>query len=514
MKLYSILLISVVLLISRIVSSLKYQNIGDCHYYDDIVGKCNLTFICVDSPQNTSYFNPDVKSVCLNQHLYQRYKDGFSKYWIGTINFQNCDRLQMPPNIFAVYDRVHTFNMSDIGIESLKSVKLAGAKRLTKLIASHNNIIEIPSNLFNQSITNVDLSFNKIRQIDSNALPSGNHLEILDLSFNNISDLNVNTFQMFGELKQLSLSNNGIVEIPSFLFHTTGKLIDINLSFNKIRKVDDFAFSGDFDLKKLNLSHNQLIVLHRKIVENLSNLSHLDVSSNQITVLMADAFECLENIIYLDLSNNPIRKVDNQSFWSLVKLQQLILSNTSLLQIDVGAFSTLQNLRILDISNNRLKMLDVNILPMLPNQLKSFSIANNELRELNGFSNARISDTKIIGIDSNQFNCSYFERLFLAVTWKHLESITKRINCSTTIEIDESKNQDSQYMDTLVRNDSKTSKPIIILTLFNVICLTIYVITLSWFGIRKQPFNKYRIMDVFYRRKGAEQLTNDIEIGD
>lgn len=514
MKFYSIALILVVLLISRTISSSKYQHIGDCHYYDDIVGKCNLTFICVDSPQNISYFNPDVKSVCLNQHLYQRYKDGFSKYWIGTINFQDCDRLQMPPNIFEVYDRVHTFNMSDIGIESLKSVKLAGAKRLTKLIASHNNIMEIPSNLFNQSIKNVDLSFNRIRQIDSNALPSGNQLEILDLSFNNISDLNVNTFQMFGNLKQLSLSNNQIVEIPSFLFHTTGKLVDINLSFNKIGKVDDFAFSGDFDLKKLNFSHNQLTVLHRKIVENLSNLSHFDVSSNQITVLKADAFECLENIIYLDLSNNPIKTVDNQSFWSLVKLQQLILSQTSLLQIDAGAFSTLQSLRMLDISNNRLKVLDVNVLPMLPNQLKSLSIANNRLRELNGFSSARISDTKIIGIDSNQFNCSYFERLFQSITWKHLQSISKRINCSTTIDVDESMEPNPQSMANLIRNDSKTSKSLIVLTLFNVICLTIYVITVIWLGIRKQLLNKYRIVDVFYRRKGAEQLTNDIEIGE
>lgn len=516
MKVHLVQSMVFLLTIDHIVLCLKYQNIGDCHYYDDIVGKCSLTFICVNNPRNTTLFNSNVKSVCLNQHLYHRYKDGFSKYWIGTINFQDCEQMRIPKSLFEVYDRVHTFNISDIGLESMKSVDFIGAKRLIKLIASHNNIVEIPANLLNQSVklTTVDFSFNQINRFDSDALPSGNQLEILDLSFNNIVELNVNTFQKLTELKQLTLSNNQIIEIPSFLFHKSDELVDLNLSFNKIQKMDDFAFSGDLNLKKLNLSHNQLTSLPRKTAENLSNLTHLDISSNRITVLMADAFECLENMVFLDASDNPLGKVDNQSFWSLVKLQQLILSRTALTQLDPGVFATLQNLEKLDISENQLQTLDINILPMLPNQLKLISIAKNQLRELHGFSSTRIPLTKIIGIDSNRFNCTYFERIFESITWKHLEAISKRINCSTVDEKDEETNKNSQFSANLIQNNSKTSTNLIVLTLFNAFCMTVFVITLLWIGIRKKLPQNYRFVDLFYRWKGAETLTNDIEIGE
>lgn len=504
--------ILIILFVQLPVSLAKSQYIGDCHYYDDVVGKCNLTFVCTETVRRTNFFNADGKSICLNQHLYHRYTDGFSKYWIGTINFENCEQLQIPTNIFTVYDRVHTFNMSDIGVESLQTGNFVGAKRLMKLIATHNQIVEVPAYLLNQSakLVDIDFSFNRIDRIDSDAFPAENRLEILNLSFNNISELSVNNFQKLTELKRLLLSNNHITDIPSLLFHKTAKLVDVDLSFNEIRNIDDFAFSGDLNLMKLNLSHNHLTVLHGKIVENLSNLTQLDISENQIALLQANTFESLQNLMYLELSGNPIKRVSSKIFVGLVKLQQLRLSRVSLSEVEPGTFSTLKNLQKLDLSNNKLKTLNVSILPAPPNHLQLLSIGNNQLRELNGFTSARIADMKIAGIDKNRFNCSYFEKTFRSITWKHLESISNRINCSTIIEVDEIDEKPGCALKT-------SEKYILVMASFNIICLAILMISVV-FGLWKRNstwlvLQKSRFVDRVYRRGGTERL-NDIEINE
>lgn len=523
MKLQLISFLVIIPLFHQISPIGANQYIGDCHYYDEIVGKCNLTLICVAKPQSTTLLNPNVKSICRNQHLYRRYTDGFSKYWIGTINFQDCQQLEIPANFFTIYDRIHTFDMSRMGVDSLNSGNFTNARRLTKLIASHNQIVEIPANLLNQStkLTHLDFSFNQIHKIDSQILPADNHVEFFDVSFNNLTEFDVNTFQQFNKLTQLIASHNQIAEIPSFLFHKTEKLAIIDFSFNRIECIDNFAFSGDLNLKQLNLSHNQLNALHRKIVDNFMNLTKLDVSWNQITNLTAsDLFDSLENLIYLDVSGNPLKSLNNnRTFGALRNLQQLFLSQTSLRTIGSGTFSGLKNLRMLDLSGNQLIQLNIDIFGVRSEKLKWLSVAENRLRELNGFTSASIPNAKIIGIDRNRFNCTYFEQIFANITWKHLDSISKRINCSATIEIDTDDSGDVDRFQcvaaNLMQNSSMVSGKFIAMTMFNVICLSIFALVLIWRTIRKQLLVKYRFVDIIYCRKGgSEPLTNDIEIGE
>lgn len=217
-KFVHVIIIITLQIFHQISPAAAKQYIGDCHYYDDLVGKCNLTLICVPEPlKSTTLLNPNVKSICRNQHLYHRYTDGFAKYWIGTITFQDCEQLEIPANFFAVYDRVHTFDMSGMGVDALKSGNFMYARRLTKLIAAHNRIVQIPENLLNQSskLTHLDFSFNEIREIDPQILPNNNSVEFLDLRHNNISEFNVNTFQQFIKLKHLNVAQNKLEVIPS-----------------------------------------------------------------------------------------------------------------------------------------------------------------------------------------------------------------------------------------------------------------------------------------------------------
>lgn len=463
--------------------------IGDCHYYDDIVGKCNLTLICVQQqPQSTTLLNANIKSICRNQHLYHRYTDGFSKYWIGTIGFQDCQHLEMPSKLFAVYDRVHTVDISNMSIASLKSDNFTAAKRLTRIIASHN----------------------QIDKIDSDILPIDNHVEYFDISFNNLTNFNVNSLQRFGELKQLYVHHNRIQEIPSFLFHKTEKLAIVDLSFNLIERIDNFVFSGAANLNRLNLSHNHLNALHGKIFDKfITNLTHLDLSWNRIANLSATySFVNVEMLIYLDVSGNPLISLSNQTFGdALQHLQQLFLSQTSLKSIERGTFAHLLNLKIVDLSGNQLIQLNVDIFGGQTTQLRWLSVTANRLRELNGFTATAIPNAKIIGIDQNRFNCTYFERIFAEITWKHLDAFSKRINCSTTIEIDEDR---IECAANLIQSNQFGSGTWIALTVVNAFCLSAIVLAGLWTFLRNRIPTRYR----FHWRNASEPLTNDIEIGD
>lgn len=419
------------------VSSINYQNIGDCNYYDaEYTGACNLTLICIENAENNNFFEPNIASVCPSS------SHNFEKYWIGTIDFQNCELSKFPNHaIFEIYYNLHTLDVSYLGLTALHSENFINSKNLTKLIASHNNISEISSNLFWESVNlnDVDLSFNKITKIDSDAFPT--HVQILNLNFNQIRELNVQIFQKLLELKHLFLTHNRIVDIPPFLFHSSQNLIELDISFNEIGKIEEFAFFGDVNLEKLNLSHNQITEFYKQIVENHSNLKDLDISWNNITEIKSDTLKSLQNLVALDLSGNLFKEFNNKTFLTLVKLQQLNLSRTALSRVQPGTFSHQINLQTLDLSNNQIRTLDSNILPSQLNQLKWLSVESNQLREVNGFTSS--SFTKIEGVVGSKFECSFLDGRAEFITWHRLGNISRPIKCIFENEsIDERKSKD------------------------------------------------------------------------
>lgn len=293
----------------------------------------------------------------------------------------------------------------------------------------------------------------------------------------------------------------------------------VDFSFNRIKTIDNFAFSGDLSLQQLNLSHNQLTNLPKKAIDNFINLTKLDVSWNEITNLTgSESFGNFENLIYLDLSGNPLKSLNNQSLGVMRNLKQLLVSRASLRAIGPGTFAGLKSLRLLDISGNELVRLNIDVFGARAEKLKWLLVADNRLRELNGFTSASIPNAKIAGIDRNRFNCTYFERIFANITWQHLDSMSKRINCSATIEIETDGDSDqfqcAAAAANLMQNYSVVPGKLIALTIFNVVCLSMFVLVVVWKTVRTQLLTKYRFVGAIHCRKETEPLTNDIEIGE
>ncbi|XP_055301669.1 uncharacterized protein LOC129568127 [Sitodiplosis mosellana] len=433
---FTVLLMSTV---NQVVFTLQNQYIGECYYDDGNYAESNLTLVCVKEYRETALFKPSwVKPICLNQGKCRttECKDGFYKFMIGRVSFKNCVLPKIPDKLFKIYDNIRILNMANISTVSLHPDDFAEAHYLTNLNASFNKISEISSNLFAnaQKLIDVDFSFNRIVRFHAHAFANGNHLTHLNLSHNNIVELNVEMFQKLTQLKHLRLDHNKIVELPSFLFHKNEKLTEVDFSYNKIKKIDNFAFAGDFKLEYLNLSHNELTTFQKRFSDNHSKLKKLDLSSNRIHALKPDTFDSLRDLVLLDISSNFLEKLDNKTFSNLLKLQTLILSRNNLTEVRLGTFSPLLSLRVLDLSKNMLKTLDADILPPQSSYLELIVIADNQLRELRGFTSLRIPNTKIIGIDSNRFNCTFLDQLFDAITWKHLDAISIRIECNSANE--------------------------------------------------------------------------------
>lgn len=466
-------LFSFILTVSHSVCSQKYQNIGECQ------GRYFLTLICVEK-----YVDTDILS---DSETYTWCDGSFEKSSTGRINFKNCEFSQVPNIPFKLYYNVYSFDISNLGVDSLQPENFVGAKKLEYLYVTENKLTKIPANLFYEAVNLVklDLSNNQINYFDSNSFSAGNHLNRLNMSYNNFSELPFETFQKLIELQTLDISHNKIAEIPSFLFYKMEKLNEINLSHNKITRIDYFAFSSALGLQKVILAHNQLKILNRRVFDvsvHDVNVTHLDISCNQINVLKEDTMAILSNLVYFNASSNPIKEMTNKTFVNQVNLQHLYLSRSNLSVIKPGTFSTLNKLESLDLSrcglkevqpgtfstrnklesldlsqcsltkikpgtfssltnlkkfnlsHNQLKTLDVNNILAQPNQMTFLSIADNQLRELNGFTASNIANLTIAGIDSNKFNCSYYAKLFEIITPHHLDTISKRFNCSSDNE--------------------------------------------------------------------------------
>lgn len=408
------------------VYSEKYQYIGGCHH--KITSKFILTFFCVKNNVHTDYFSEN--------HFYCN-DDFVSTFSIGVIKFENCEHLQIPNNLFSLYINLKNLDLSNLGFEMLQPENFTKAENLKQLSVAKNKFTKFPVNLYEKmpNLEVLDLSNNQIKYLDSDDFPTKNNLKSLNLSCNNIIELPVNMSQKltklktldisrnnlsilsnnalnkFTELKKIDLSYNEIADIPSFIFHNMKQLAEVDCSHNKITKIGYFAFSGVTHLKKLLLAHNQLISFDRKIFDADSSIEHLDVSFNQITTLKVDTLAALENLLHFDMTGNPIQKLNNKMFENNRELMTLSLSHCGLSDIEPGTFSSLRFLEKLDLSYNQLKTLDRNTLPT-------------DLHR----------HFKIIGIDSNKFNCTYLHKLIATITPQYLDVFLTDIKCDWNIE--------------------------------------------------------------------------------
>ncbi|OWR53488.1 leucine-rich transmembrane protein [Danaus plexippus plexippus] len=217
------------------------------------------------------------------------------------------------------------------------------------LILSNNNFVDFPDGLekFN-NVQSLDLSGNLLTTPLPRYFQNWADLKILNLSNNNyISWLSSN--HIF-TIVRLDLSKNKINNIEGDAFAKMPRLVFLELSENRIDNLPNGIFSKATRLEIVILSRNYFSELPR--FESVS-LRNLHVSSCQITTLDVNALSEMRSLLELDLSINQLESIpDNLASNSL---QELDLSYNGIDTLTDLTFSSLPHLAVLDLRGNEFK---------------------------------------------------------------------------------------------------------------------------------------------------------------
>lgn len=130
--------------------------------------------------------------------------------------------------------------------------------------------------------------FALLQNISREVFGSMPHLQWLDLSGNRLFEIDYDTFKHTRKLQLINLSNNKISDMPMDLFRYARDLRVVDMSYNFIRGLTENFFAGD-GMELLDLSHNHFTKVPALALSNLAALTlcELDLSHNYIAAIQS-----------------------------------------------------------------------------------------------------------------------------------------------------------------------------------------------------------------------------------
>lgn len=167
-------------------------------------------------------------------------------------------------------------------------------RRTKKLLASHNNISYIIQNGTGM-VADVDLSHNNLFSVKN--LTKLDSLKNLDLSHNHIRDIDVRTFANMTQLESLKLKQSGMSRIFYGSFSHKPKLKMLDVSFNSLRTIDLNMFTAITNLRSLYLEGNNLTEINlSEVKQYFPLLTKIGISKNNWKCdNLADTIKILES---------------------------------------------------------------------------------------------------------------------------------------------------------------------------------------------------------------------------
>lgn len=312
--------------------------------------------------------------------------------------------------------KVFMLHLDNVGLRSLDAHFLTGTG-LYRLEMSRNPLVHVADEALlglERSLSELELRWNRLTAVPSNALRHLQRLHLLDLTGNEISDVSHDNWRgLEHSLTHLVLARNALQMFSgSGTFSVLQALETLDLSGNAIAEVHgDTLFSGPHRLQHLYLADNQLQWLPYQQMAHLRNLRTLDVSSNRLFSMEAQpgvsphetrmrlvldelhlqhnqlrhlppaAFHHFEMINKTYLDGNPLSEIEENAFRE-ARIRELWIRDCGLTDIHPDALAGLEGyLQVLQLSANNLTQLPVQMLMRL-DQLRELNIRDNVLRDL------------------------------------------------------------------------------------------------------------------------------------
>ncbi|XP_037949793.1 leucine-rich repeat-containing protein 15 [Teleopsis dalmanni] len=302
---------------------------------------------------------------------------------------------------------IHNSSLAAIEENALSSL----GRGLTQLDVSLNQMKTVQSqalkHLYHLLILN--LNHNKITVIHNNAFEGLDTLEILTLYENKITLIEPEAFRgLEKKLKRLNLGGNELTAVPQKALSILDTLKKLEIQENKIRTIREGDFAGLESLDSLILAHNMITSVPANVFSHLNLLNSLELEGNKINQIDKEAFKGLEeNLQYLRLGDNNIQAIPSEALRPLHRLRHLDLRNNNISFIAEDAFTGYgDSLTFLNIQKNDIKVLPSMIFENL-NSLETLNMQNNKLARIPQDIMEPIIDTlRIIDITDNPLTCS------------------------------------------------------------------------------------------------------------
>lgn len=165
-----------------------------------------------------------------------------------------------------------------------------------RVVCRERGLTEIPLNI-PETVTELRLEMNRIREIPSKA------------------------FSRFKHLRRIDLNNNELVKVPADAFYGLKHLDTLVLYGNSITELGQGIFKGLSKLELLLLNANNISCIRADLFADLSNVKLLSLYDNHIQSLANGTFDGLKSIQTVHLGNNPFI-CDCNLRWLAVYLRQ------------------------------------------------------------------------------------------------------------------------------------------------------------------------------------------------
>lgn len=185
-------------------------------------------------------------------------------------------------------------------------------------------------------------------------------VEILDLSMNKIEDIQSTTFNNFPKLTKLVLEQSQIVSIDEAAFNSLTDLKTLILTSTNLKNhLSDQLFSKNQKLETVDLSNNSFIEVPFAL-RSTPSIKTLILNGNLMTSLRPSDFLNRLNLVNLEIKNCPyLTSIDELTFTGMINLKNLTISeNPKLAHISKDAFKSNDDktilLKIFDLRNNNI----------------------------------------------------------------------------------------------------------------------------------------------------------------
>lgn len=214
------------------------------------------------------------------------------------LSMQRNNIIELPESLFAKTTQLSNIDFAYNHIDKIHAMAFKGTeKSLRRLNLTHNHIKQLEKETFQDfnRLTVLDLSHNLIETVQL-AL---SRLQTLNLSFNKIQELNADSFGKTANLRYLYLNNNQLTRINDGTFANFKKLMEIHLNDNLLAELTciDSILSTSKVWTRFTVSNNQLDCgsLSEFVQRNPKVISSvLDSTAIESEIRNVDGITCLE----------------------------------------------------------------------------------------------------------------------------------------------------------------------------------------------------------------------------